>query len=115
MHLLHEGKAADPLDAWEQSTKRYFPTSEELRNKGCPKGAFLGLCNAGLVQGIAPGSYSKATKNGEYAVEAVWVLRRNRFLSSQPDMLWKKVAGTKSENNQMDVVIGLWAEKLIKT
>ena len=115
VQLLHEGTASDPLDAWSRSMQKIFPNSEDLRKKGCPKGAFLGLCNVGLIQGIDPGSYAKPTKNGDYAVSAVEILRANRFLTSQPDMLWKKVAGNKSENNQMDVVVGLWIEKLINT
>ncbi len=79
-------------------------------------GAFLGLCKEGLVVGVEPGNYAKSSKNGEYAVDAVKVLRKNKYLASQPDFLWKKVAGnTKPQNGQMDVVIGLWEAGLIGT
>lgn len=112
--LLVNGETNEPVEAWEQATKKTFPSSASLRDKGCPKGAFLGLCNAGLVQGVSSAN-TKGSKNGEYAMKAVSILKGNRFLVSQPDMLWKKVAGrSKTHNHQMDVVIGLWqAERLV--
>jgi len=97
------------------ATKKVFPASTSLQDKGCPKGAFLGLCSQGLIRGIEPGTYSKTTKNGEYAIRAVDILKRNRFLASQPEMLWKKIAGTKTHNHQLDVVVGLWEADLIVT
>ena len=116
VQLLKEGATPDPRDAWAQATKKIFPTSTNLQNKGCPKGAFLGLCNEGLIEGVPPGKYSSTSKNGKYAIDAINILRKNRFLSSQPNLLWKKVAGnTKSENHQMDVVVGLWEANFIST
>jgi len=116
VQLLKEGVAHGPNDAWTKATKRMFPASADLQKKGCPRGAFLGLCNEGLITTVPAGSYSNPTKNGKYAVDAIAVLKNNRFLSSQPRMLWKKVAGnTKSENHQMDVVVGLWDAGCIST
>ncbi|MEQ9566249.1 MAG: hypothetical protein RLN85_10635 [Pseudomonadales bacterium] len=112
--LIVGGNCAKPVEAWDQATKRSFPSSESLREKGCPKGAFLGLCNAGLIQGVEPDNYARHSKNGDYAVAAVEVLRRNKFMASQPNLLWKKVAGNaKTHNHQMDVVIGLWEAGLL--
>ena len=114
VELISSGNCAKPAAAWHQATSKLFPSSASLRNKGCPKGAFLGLCNEGLVVGVDSGNYSKSSKNGEYAIDAVKVLRKNKFLASQPDLLWKKVAGNaKTQNNQMDVVIALWEAGLI--
>ncbi len=111
---LKSGKYSDPVDAWNSATKTVFPSSRSLQNKGCPRGAFLGLCNEGLIDGLSAGAYSRATKNGQYAVQAIEVLRANRFIASQPDLLWKKIAGSaKTQNNQMDVVVGLWEAKRI--
>jgi hypothetical protein len=113
---LSNGKDTDPVSAWRIATKIVFPSSEPLQTKGCPKGAFLGLCNEGLILGLAAGDYSKPTKNGAYAVQAIEILRQNRFIASQPDLLWKKVAGnTKTANHQMDVVVGLWQADCIST
>ena len=113
--LLKNGHCSDRAAAWKRATKEIFPSSQSLQEKGCPRGAFFGLCNGGLVVDLAPGDYSKLSKNGEYAVLAIEILRKNKFLASQPDMLWKKVAGnTKTHNHQMDVVIGLWEAGLIK-
>lgn len=113
---LRIGKDSDPIDAWNNATRAVFPSSESSQKKGCPKGAFIGLCNEGLIQGLEASNYSKPTKNGQYAVQAIEVLKRNRFIASQPDLLWKKVAGnTKTENHQMDVVVGLWEAECIST
>lgn len=110
------GAEADPVEAWLKSAKKVFPSSTALQKKGCPKGAFLGLCAKGMIDGVPPGKYSNPSKNGEYAVTAVEILKGNRFLKSQPELLWKKAVGnTKTENGQMDVVIGLWEANLIRT
>ncbi|HUG98949.1 MAG TPA: hypothetical protein VMQ83_07215 [Gammaproteobacteria bacterium] len=112
---IREGVVPDPADAWAIAARKVFPASSALQNKGCPKGAFLGLCNRGMIDGIPAGKYSGPSKNGEYAVAAVEILRTNRFLTSQPKLLWKKVAGnSKTENGQMSVVIGLWEANVIR-
>ena len=111
--LINSGE--EPAVAWKKATKKFFPVSTNLQDKSCPKGAFLGLCNAGLIKGVPPGSYTRATKNGSYAVKAVDILKQNRFLVSQLDMLWKKIAPTISHNHQLEVVVGLWKADLIKS
>ncbi|WP_423811390.1 DUF6979 family protein [Pseudohongiella acticola] len=40
---------SDPVKTWTDSAKKIFPGSTNLQSKGCPKGAFLDLCNEGLV------------------------------------------------------------------
>ena len=116
VELISNGNCPEPAAAWSQATSKLFPSSASLRDKGCPKGAFLGLCNGGLVVGVESDNNAKRSKNGNYAIDAVKVLRKNKFLASQPDLLWKKVAGnTKTHNHQMDVVIGLWEAGLIST
>lgn len=112
--MLQNVDVKSPVEAWSKATKVVFPNRVDLQNKGCPKGAFVGLCNAGLLQGVPSGEYSSPTKNGKYATDAIEILRENRFLATQPELLWKKVAGnTKSGNHQMDVVVGLWEANFI--
>ena len=114
VEMLTRGAFENPGDAWNAATKKMFPASASLQDKGCPKGAFLGLCGRGVIEGVRPGTNAKVSRNGEYAILAVEVLMTNKFLVSQPDLLWKKVAGnTKTQNHQMDVVIGLWNAGLI--
>ena len=114
-NFLSGGNCSDPADAWAKAASEVFPASTSLRDKGCPRAAFLGLCHEGYVDKVEPSSHPRLSKNGEYAVEAVQVLRRNKFLASQPDLLWKQVAGnTKTQNHQMDVVVGLWEAGLLE-
>lgn len=44
----------NPTEAWKIAVKDF--DSESAKVKSCPKNAFLGLCEAGLVKGIQPGS-----------------------------------------------------------
>jgi len=44
-----------PEERWEASMQKLYPTSPAARNKDCPRGAFLGLCEEGLVKGIPAG------------------------------------------------------------
>ena len=99
-----------PQDAWEQATKNIFGEGTSSQKKGCPKGAFLGLCEEGLVKGIPRGKFTNSTKNKDYAVLAVAILKNNTSLASDTSALWKSVLRgiEKQHNSQMDVVTALW-------
>ncbi|GAB7214058.1 DUF6979 family protein [Dickeya oryzae] len=65
-------------------------------DEGCPRCAYLGLCEAGMVKGIRPGNYglSDTNKNKGYAVDAA-----NLILSGhEPDnkTIWQKVTDKKN-------------------
>lgn len=111
-------KGNEPLDSWQIAIEDNF-TSESSKIKACPKNAFLGLCEEGLVKEIKSGSYFKSKKpnlNKKYAITAIEILKENSKLSKKE--LWDKVKeklalGNKRHNSQMDVVIALWENKLI--
>jgi hypothetical protein len=102
-------------DAWNAAVKQMFPGRLASQQKGCPRGAFLGLCQSGLVKGVPTGSYTKSRLNRQYAIDAVKVLRAQPTLVDHPEEIWRLVVGstTKVENSQMDVVIALWKKGLI--
>ena len=58
----------NPVENWEAAMLQVYPTSIAARKKGSPRGAFLGLCEEGLVKGIPPGRYTASKKDKEYAV-----------------------------------------------
>jgi hypothetical protein len=115
--LITEGFARDPLEAWRKATVEIFPDSPSSQEKGCPKGAYLGLCEEGLVQGVRPGEYTTSKENKGYALKAVELLGMNPSLAKDEDLLWSKVlqGENKTPNSQMDVVISLWTLGLINT
>jgi hypothetical protein len=103
-----------PAVRWESAMAKLYPTSPSARKKGCPRGAFLGLCEEGLVRGIPAGRYTSSKDNKEYAVRAAALLtegKQNWSISS----LWRAVAidPEKTHNSQMDVVLALWNNDLI--
>lgn len=108
-----------PVNSWKQVVSKYF-SSESSRQKACPRNAFLGLCEAGLVKGIKAGVYLKIKNknlNKEYAIAAVEKLKENPNVSKNE--LWDEVReklalGEKIHNSQMDVVLALWENDLIK-
>jgi hypothetical protein len=108
------GEAALIAVRWESAMAKLYPTSPSARKKGCPRGAFLGLCEEGLVRGIPAGRYTSSKDNKEYAVRAAALLtegKQNWSISS----LWRAVAIDleKTHNSQMDVVLALWNNDLI--
>ena len=112
--LINSGENINPVDAWNSATYQVFPDSESSRKKGCPRGAFLGLCEEGLVLGIESGQYTRAEKNKGYALKALELLKNNPELSSNEKELWKLVVESeKQSNHQMDVVITLFEEQLL--
>tara|TARA_R110001592_G_scaffold25816_10_gene97628 strand:- start:155 stop:553 length:399 start_codon:yes stop_codon:yes gene_type:complete len=110
--------SGNPVESWKIAVKDF--DSESSKTKGCPKNAFLGLCEAGFVKGIKSGSYFKSKKpnlNKKYAIKAVELLISNSNLSEKE--LWELVReelnlGVKKHNSQMDVVIALWENGLIE-
>ena len=99
-----------PADAWGKSAREIFPTQKASREKPCPKCAFLGLAEEGLVQGVPPGNYTKSRDNKRYALMAVKALRTDPDLVNDAKRLWEIVmAGEeKQHNEQMCVVLALW-------
>ncbi len=107
------GKAMTPGDRWAQAMKTLYPTSEKAQRKTAPKGAFLGLCEAGLVQGIPPGKYGATMDNKNYAIAATALLAAGTHKSVSA--LWAEVTqgdGTEHQS-QMDIVMALWKNGLI--
>ena len=105
----------DPVRAWKKSAEEVFPSQPASRDKGCPKCAFLGLAEDGLIRGVPRGNYTTSSSNKRYAVEAVKLLRTSPCLTESE--LWICVMRSQpkkvSHNNQMDVVLALWKAGLI--
>jgi hypothetical protein len=101
---------ADPAERWRFAVEMIFPGKIASQKKGCPKGAFLGLCEEGLVKGIANGKYTTSIDNKHYALRAVELLRAGDS-RIKPIELWSLVMNgvKKSHNGQMDVVLALWS------
>jgi hypothetical protein len=99
---------------WSTSAKEVFNTKSS-QEKSCPKTTFLGLCEEGLVKGVPKGSYTKSVKNKEYALKAIAILKQNTQTTFTPKELWDKLElGDKRSNSQMDVVLALWENGLIR-
>jgi hypothetical protein len=113
--LIASGGEKDAVGAWNEAVSRIFPDSHSSRTKSCPRGAFLGLCESGLVKGIPGGSYTRSILNKQYALEAVLILRSHPKLVGDPNQLWYVVVGgsAKRHNSQMEVVVALWRRSLI--
>lgn len=112
---VKSGQHQSPVTAWQVAVSAQFPTSQSSQGKSCPRGAYLGLCETGLVDGIPAGNYTNSQKNKSYAVSALNQLCINSSLASNPNALWI-AAGCPNirQNNQMDVVIALWNAGLLK-
>ena len=104
----------DPVTRWEAAMEKLYPTSPAARKKGCPRGAFLGLCEEGLVKGIPAGRYTSSRDNKDYAVRAAALLIEGKQ-SWSTGALWQAVTDDpkKVHNSQMDVVLALWNNDLI--
>ena len=106
-------------NSWDLATNEFFPDSISSQDKSCPRSAFLGLCEEGLVRGVKSGIYLKNKKpslNKKYAIVAVKIFSKNTSLSKKE--LWIEVRkelflGEKSHNSQMDIVLALGNENYI--
>jgi hypothetical protein len=104
----------DPVARWESAMKQLYPTSPAARRKTCPRGAFLGLCEEGLVKDIPAGHYTASKDDKAYAVRAAALLAEGTQ-SWSTSALWQAVTDDpeKTHNSQMDVVLALWKNGLI--
>ena len=104
----------NPIDAWQFAVLEVFPESQESRKKSCPRNAFLGLCEEGIVKNSKPGNYSNSIDNKSYAISAINILKLERNVATKNE-LWKLVTegNNKKHNSQMDVVLALWNNNLI--
>lgn len=103
--LMETNRTQSPREAWELATMEIFGKGTHSQKKGCPRGAFLGLCEEGLVRGISPGKYTESRDNKGYALQGLALLKRDPSFTKSPSALWKAVGINKSHNSQMDVVI----------
>jgi hypothetical protein len=103
-----------PEAQWESAMEKLYPTSPTARRTGGPRGAFLGLCEEGLVKGIPAGHYSATRDNKNYAVRAVALLTEAKQGLSV-STLWQGVTDDpeKPHGGQMDIVMALWKNDLI--
>lgn len=105
-----------PVEAWAAAGAEVFPRSPSSREKSCPRGAFLGLCEEGVIAGVPPGSYTGSVLNKGYALRGLAALRSRPHLATDRGELWSAV--TEGEelqpNAQMDVVTALWDAGLVR-
>ena len=113
--LYRNSPALSPRSAWDQATVGIFGERTDSQKKGCPRDAFLGLCEAGLVKGIPKGSYCRSVLNKNYAIAALLYLGNNPSFADKPARLWQLLmhGRQKVHNSQMDVVLALWNQGLI--
>jgi hypothetical protein len=119
----------DARDAWNKAVGAQFAdkppkTIHGYQVKRCPKEAFLGLCEAGQVEGIPVMPYIGKTDSlsKQYAVDALDFLRKNqqKFSSMDVESLAQSLRDKgfvkdKQYNDQMHVVAGLWTANLLKS
>jgi hypothetical protein len=103
-----------PARRWQSAMEKVYPTRVSAQKKGGPRGAFLGLCEEGLVKGIPAGQYTTPTDNKAYAVQAAALLIEGTRKWSISE-LWRAVSDDPetAHNSQMDVVLALWKNGLI--
>ncbi|WP_226670332.1 DUF6979 family protein [Metabacillus litoralis] len=79
VELINSKVVESPIKAWERSTAELFGSGSWGQKKVCPKNAFLGLCEEGLVKNIPRGIYNsrETSKNKDYAINAVNIVREH--------------------------------------
>jgi hypothetical protein len=98
---------ANAEQAWEKASCDIFEKGSASQKKGCPRNAFLGL--------TSNNSKIARSKNAIYARKALDILKGNPNRSYTVDELWSLVIDEpKTHNSQMDIVLALWGNKLIR-
>lgn len=115
--IIRASGRVTPPDAWETATTEIFGPGTPAQKKGCPKDAFLGLCQSGYVADVPAGEYTRSERNREYAIAAAEALASDPSLAGEVEALWTRALGgeVKKHNSQMHVVIALWQSGLLRS
>lgn len=100
----------DPNSAWKKAAEEAFPDQPASQDKVCPRCAFLGLAEDGLIRGVPAGSYTQSKKNKKYALDGVELLQESPELAENPNKMWDIImqGRKKKHNEQMFIVSALW-------
>ena len=110
-----------PEEAWFEAISKYTK-SYETRIKQCPKHVFVDLYYHNKLKLDRPIHHVKQdlTNNGRYALKAIELLINEPPLSKSKNELWKRTMlelkedPNKAQNGQMDIVIALYDNKLLR-
>jgi hypothetical protein len=116
VELIQKGTSKSPKEAWEKAGYQVLEKKVYVE-KGCPKNAFLGLCEEGIVKGVPRGKYTKSVKNKKYALKAFEKLQEDPSIKNDIKKFWEIVGPkpTISHNYQLNVVIQLMEHNLLNT
>jgi hypothetical protein len=90
--LIRTGRCGAASEAWQVAVREAFPGKLPSQKKGCPRGAYLGLCEEGLVAGVPAGSYTGSRVNKVYALSALRLLETDATLAAESQAsLWRRV------------------------
>ena len=109
------GSTMDSSDAWSAAARALI-ASESSREKGCPRGAFLGLAYAGAIEGVSGAYAADGGNNGRYARTAWKALIADPDLALDSAALWElaRCGGPAHQNGQVDVTLALWEAGLLR-
>jgi hypothetical protein len=120
--LLRNGYASAD-EAWREIAAEVFSNAPEAEKKVCPREAFFGLCEAGLIKGVLASTCRRVdtpSLNRGYSVAAARLLvAEGELATGSRSELWRRVMSAsgadpgKKHNSQMDVVLALWNADLI--
>jgi len=113
MKLIRQG--ASPPQAWEQSVGHYT-NSQSARTKGCPRGAFLGLCQEGLVKDVPAQRYTASMASKNYAISTVMLLKQGSTNVENINEIESFVMPERQRGDQGEIRIAcvLWKNGLIR-
>lgn len=119
VQFIKDKKYISPVEAWFFATGELFGEGSWGQKKGCPRTAFLGLCEEGYIKGIPQGRYNtkENSLNKKYAITTADLFRKEPGLVNEDSkILWSIVTGGKKikSNYQVDIVKVLWENNLIE-
>lgn len=98
-----------PSAAWNLASLALNPDSIDMAAKPCPRTTYLTLCGEGFVKGVRPGRYANGRENADMAVAlAMLLLEDSDLTDASENRLWEMAGGgTKTKNDQVEVVVAL--------
>lgn len=118
VQYILENRVQSPVEAWYIATGEQFGKGSWGQKKGCPRNAFLGICEEGLIKGIKAGRYNKKehSLNKQYAIDTIKLFKDDSTNQQRDNKeIWGIVTNGKDikSNYQVEIVKALWERDLI--
>ena len=115
VEIIEDGIVSNPKDAWDKAFKEMYDGDRIDEYCLISRTAFLGLCEEGKVTCVDSDRYTKSRIIKKDALDILHFIEKHPAMTNQPKGIWAVVRPWRKNKGQLNVVLGLWNNGLIRS